>query len=183
MKNFVTILARVKKGDANAFREMVNTFSKRLMAVAKMMAKNQQDAQDILQESFISVFKKIHQFEGVNEHAFYAWMKKIVVNKSLALYKRKYYTHENRIELQDHFSSEPTIYKEFEREEFMKNVYALPVQYRQVVCLYAIEGYSHSEVSEMMGISESTSRSNYSRAKKKLSKIMNTPDNLFYKVN
>ena len=158
-----------QNGNHKAFRELVIQFSGRLMAVAKMMTKNNSDAEDVLQESLISMYKNINQFVGNTEQAFYGWAKKIVINKSLALYRRKYYSHENtQITTDKQLLQAPEIYDQFNREAFMNYVYQLPIQYRQTLCLYALEGYSHSEIAEIMNISESTSRSNFCRAKEKL---------------
>lgn len=167
--NIQKAIKETQNGNHKAFRELVIQFSGRLMAVAKMMAKNSSDAEDILQDSFISMYKNIKQFEGNTEPAFYGWAKKIVINKSLALYRRKYYSHENNeISTDKHISQSPLVYDHFNKEDFMRYVYQLPIQYKQTLCLYALEGYSHNEIAKIMNISESTSRSNFCRAKEKL---------------
>lgn len=175
--HFATVLSKLRNKDTQGFKELVCHFSGRLMTVAKMMTNNNQDAQDVLQEGFISIYQNFNQFEGDNEFALYAWMKKIVINKALAMYKRKYYSHEIRIELKDVSIEEPEVYKKLESEDIMNYIYQLPVQYRQVVCLFAIEGFSHNEIATLMEIKESTSRSHYSRAKKKLHKIISSTNN------
>lgn len=180
---FERLLRRVRKKDASAFRELVYLFSTRLMTIAKMMAKNNQDAEDILQESFILIYEKLSQFDGTQEAAFYAWSKKIVMNKGLSFYRRKYYSLENLIPLKNEHIEKPEVFDNLDKQEFMNLIYQLPIKYKQVVCLYAIEGYSHAEIAKMMGISEGTSRSNYSRAKKKLSKMIHNPTPLFQKIN
>lgn len=169
--NLATVIAKLKQGNHDTFRELVYTHTPKLMTVARIYTRNAEDAKDVLQDAFISIFQKIEQFEGDSESSLLAWMKKIVMNAGLAKYKKMSYTKEifsldNVLEK----SVEPLVLSNFDAEELMKSIYALPLKYKQVIGLYAIEGYSHKEIAEMLNIKPSTSRSTYSRAKVLLQK-------------
>jgi RNA polymerase sigma factor (sigma-70 family) len=171
--NIATVINLLKQEDNGAFRHLVSVYSGRLMAVAKLYTRNHADAQDVLQEGLIVVFEKVHQFEGDEEKAFYGWMKKIVVNLALNKYRRKRSSMETlNIDDQYDIAQEPEVYKSFANQDLLSAMYQLPHKYKQVIGLVAIEGYNHREVSDMLGMKESTSRSIYSRAKKMLLKII-----------
>ena len=141
------------------------------MTVARIYTRNAEDAKDVLQDAFISIYQHIYQFQGNEEKALLAWMKRIVINAGLAKYKKMSYTMEgysldNVLEK----SVEPVALANFDTEELMKAIYSLPLKYKRVIGLYAIEGYSHKEIADMLNIQTSTSRSTYSRAKVLLQK-------------
>lgn len=139
---------------------------------------NTGEAEDVLQNSFIQAFKKIDGLES-NE-MFGSWLKRIVVNHSIdALRKRKIKfisLDANDIEIEV-WEEPPSFFDEKPKKEVIKKIQngikQLPEGYKTVINLYLFEGYDHSEISEILGISESTSRSQYIRAKKKLRKILN----------
>lgn len=171
--NIVSVINLLKQKDNQAFRHLVSAYSGRLMAVAKLYTRNYADAQDVLQEGFIIVFEKVHQFEGTEEKAFYGWMKKIVVNLALNKYRRKRASMETlNIDDQYEVAQEPEVYKSLANKDLLNAMYQLPYKYKQVVGLFALEGYSHKEISELLGMKESTSRSIYTRAKRKLLEII-----------
>ena len=135
------------------------------------MVKNEMEAEDILQYSFVDVFRNMKSFKG--ESTIGAWIKRIVINNCLNhLKKRKLqfvelddsYMH---IAEEDHSEEIP-----FEVGNIRNCIQSLPEGYRVVLNLYLLEGYDHSEISEILGISESTSKSQYSRAKRKLRELI-----------
>ena len=139
------------------------------------IVKDDQEAEDILQESFINAFQYLHSFQGVS--TFGAWLKRIVINKSLnALQKR-------RIEFEDMESAADEAFEEAEVEftdtreieRLRKAIDDLPDGYRVILSLYLLEGYDHLEIAEILGISVGTSKSQYNRAKKKLREMLNIP--------
>lgn len=169
--NLATVISQLKQGNHKTFKELVYKHTPKLMTVARIYTRNSEDAKDVLQDSFISIYQHINQFNGSEEKALLAWMKKIVMNAGLAKYKKMSYTKEafsldNVIEK----SVEPVVLANFDAEELMNSIYSLPLKYKQVLALYAIEGYSHKEVAELLNIEVSTSRSIYSRAKVMLQK-------------
>lgn len=164
--NLATVIAKLKKGDHDTFRELVYKHTPKLMTVARIYTCNSEDAKDVLQDSFISIFQKIEQFQGNTEIALLAWMKKIVMNAGLAKYKRMYYVKESfSLDTVSEKSVDPLVLANFNAQELMNAIYKLPLKYKRVLGLYAIEGYSHKEISVMLDIKTSTSRSIYSRAK------------------
>ncbi len=135
------------------------------------MLNNKEESEDVLQESFISAFKKINQHK--ESSGFGSWLKKIVINKCIDnLYKRKQIFIELKEEIlpAEEFDDEEEI--NFSVEEVMNAITGLPDGYRLILTLYLIENYSHKMIAEKLGISEGTSKSQYSRARKKLGESM-----------
>lgn len=135
------------------------------------------DAEDVLQESFVSAFKNLSSYNGTA--SFGAWLKRIVINNSLNFIKK------NKVEvvpIEDHDRYEiADAEQEYEFlhsvEDVKKAIELLPDGYRLVFSLYLLEGYDHREIAEILGITESTSKSQYNRSKKKLREILNKEGN------
>ena len=124
------------------------------MTVARIYAVSDAEAKDALQDAFILVFKKIETFEGTEERAFFSWMKKFVINVSLSRNQKKYRSMEvgmDGISIDQHRLDSPAL-SNLTQEEIMKTVFSLPEGYRQVFALYAIEGYSHKEIAELLSL-------------------------------
>ena len=169
--NLATVIAKLKNDNHDTFRELVYTYTPKLMTVARIYTRNAEDAKDVLQDAFISIYQHIDQFHGTEEKALLAWMKKIVMNAGLAKYKKMSYTKEGySLENVLEKTVEPLALANFDAEELIKVIYSLPLKYKRVIGLYAIEGYSHKEIANMLNIQTSTSRSTYSRAKALLQK-------------
>jgi RNA polymerase sigma-70 factor (ECF subfamily) len=154
-----------QQGDPGAQHELYDYFKSRMFGICLRYAGNYDDAQDVLQEGFLKVFDKIHQFRF--KGSFEGWIRRIMVNTAL----EKYRDHYRRTRIQDGIpdieddqqldESAP----EIGEMELIGYIQELPPKYRAVFNLYAIEGYSHREVSRMLRISEGTSKSNLSRAR------------------
>jgi RNA polymerase sigma-70 factor (ECF subfamily) len=132
----------------------------------------EEDAEDALQEGFISAFKNLESYRG--DATFGAWLKRIVVNKAINQLKKR--RHETLPE-DDHWDvpepEAPVEYKsEFSVENVRTAIQQLPDGYRSVLSLYLLEGYDHQEIAEIMKISESTSKSQLNRAKNKLKELL-----------
>ncbi|MFH2096925.1 MAG: sigma-70 family RNA polymerase sigma factor [Bacteroidota bacterium] len=152
-------------------------------AICLRYAGNRDDAEDMLQEGFIKIFTKIRQYRG--EGSFEGWMKRIVINTALTGVKKKA-KHFGDISIDkagDRFADEMpddspdqgnarsvVMTTEFSREELLSVINSLPDGYRMVFNLYVIDEYSHNEIASMLNISESTSKSQFSRARKLLQK-------------
>ncbi|MBN1598739.1 MAG: RNA polymerase sigma factor [Bacteroidales bacterium] len=135
-----------------------------MFGVCLRYAGSYQDAEDVLHEGFLKIFEKIYQFQS--RGSFEGWIRRIMVNTALEKYRNQYKV----INIQDNIK-EPE-YDSFEdltdnitAKELTEFIQALSPKYRIVFNLYAIEGYSHKEISEMLNISEGTSKSNLSRAR------------------
>jgi len=135
------------------------------------MVKNEMDAEDLLQNSFVDVFSKLHTFKY--DAAVGAWIKRIVVNNCINFLKKK------RIQLDELTERNDTVYVESSRAEpaysvdtIKKALFQLPDGYRVVFSLYAMEGYDHGEIASILNVSEATSKSQYSRAKRKIRDLL-----------
>ena len=169
--NVEHLIIQLQNKDEQAYKELVFTYTKRLMSVARLYDTSVQDAQDNLQETFVTVFNKIHEFKGKGEGQLYSWMKQILIYKSLNKNQRKYKQTESSLDhVEHHTVLDADALSQLSHQEIIDIVRNLPLGYREVFALYAIEGFSHKEIGERMGIAASSSRSQYSRAKKILQK-------------
>ena len=166
------LVERCKAGDRIAQFELYKKYTKAMHNVAMRITRDVMEAEDVLQEAFVRAFKNLHSFKG--DSTFGAWLKRIVINTSINhLKKRKgeFVDIEDvkldAFEHQPEFSSSSSQMKKI-REAIMK----LPDGYRLVFSLYLIEGYDHKEIGNILKISEATSKSQYSRAKKKLREML-----------
>ncbi|MBS1563780.1 MAG: sigma-70 family RNA polymerase sigma factor [Bacteroidetes bacterium] len=144
-------------------------FSPKMYAVCLRYANNTDDAQDLLQEGFIKVFRNLARFR--NEGSFEGWMRRVFVNTAIEHYRRK--VNLNSIgerEEQTIPDNSLNILDELGERDIVQLVQELAPGYRSVFNMYVIEGYSHKEIGEMMGISEGTSKSQLARAKAILQK-------------
>ena len=149
------------------FQELLyRRYSPRFYAVSLQYAGNTEEARDILQESFIKIFENLESFN--HNGSFEGWMRRIVVNTALERYRNRYYLNRvDDIEAAEEPVTDPgeTDFAGLEAYDLLKMIMELPPKYRMVFNLYAIEGYTHKEISEMLRISEGTSKSNLSRAR------------------
>jgi RNA polymerase sigma factor (sigma-70 family) len=165
------LIEECRQGNSRAQFRLYNQYSKAMYNVAYRILNNREDAEDILQETFVECFRNLASFRF--ESTFGAWLKKILVNKCINQIKKK------KIDL-TLFETLPSDTCEEEAEtnydtrKIFKGIEMLPDGYRIILTLYLLEGYDHSEISQILGISESTSKSQYSRAKEKLRKIITT---------
>jgi len=160
-----------RNGDQKAQFQIYKLYYKAMYNTSLRIVSDTMEAEDIMQESFLSAFEKIETYSGTV--SFGAWLKRIVINRSLdALNRRKmiFEDIEGHHEIRD-TSSEETMYVEdinSKIEEVKNAIERLPDGYRIILSLYLIEGYDHDEIAEILNISSSTSRSQLSRAKQKL---------------
>lgn len=157
------IIEGCRDEDPKAQKELYQMFAGRMFSLCLRYADNEDEAKDNLQEGFIRVFKKIKQYRF--EGSFEGWMRKIMVNTSLQKYRGRlkmnlvYELEEFREHAPENASDLVT------EKDLLQIISELPPRYRLVFNMYAIEGYSHKEISEMLGITEGTSKSNLSRAR------------------
>jgi RNA polymerase sigma factor (sigma-70 family) len=166
------ILKGCLTNNAVAQRELYNKYSPKMLAVCYRFAHNREDAEDMLQEGFIKVFSQIHTFE--NRGAFEGWIRRIVVHTCINILKKNKKFNESvdiihATSVQVREESVPSI---VQAKQVVECIRLLPIGYRTVLNLYAIEGYSHKEIADILEIEESTSRSQYTRAKAMLEDIL-----------
>jgi len=161
------ILAGCIKGKQSAQWELYNRYSRLLLAVCNRYAKDLDEAEDILQEGFVKIFVNIKRFKG--DGPLLAWMRRIMVNTAITHYHKmsKHRYHDDVSEVSESkFEEKGWEESEFTEEELFKIIHQMPDGYRQVFNLYAIEGYKHREIAEILKIDENTSKSQYSRARR-----------------
>jgi RNA polymerase sigma-70 factor (ECF subfamily) len=159
------LIEECRKGSRMAQFSLYRQYSKAMFNIAYRMTNNREDAEDILQETFTECFRNISSFRF--ESTFGAWLKSILINRSINHLKKKKVTlvyPEDLPDVRDSYEEEP----EYNVEKVFSTIEKLPDGYRIILTLYLLEGYDHSEISQILGISESTSKSQYSRAKEKL---------------
>src|SRR5579864_1984785 len=154
------------KNQAAAQRELYNRYSPKMLAVCYRFAHNREDAEDMLQEGFIKVFSQMHTFQ--NKGAFEGWIRRIIVHTCINNLKKNKRFNESL----DIVHAHGVQVREESVPSIVQAIRLLPIGYRTVLNLYAIEGYSHKEIAEMLDIEESTSRSQYTRAKQMLEEIL-----------
>ncbi len=164
------IIDRCKSGEQKAQFQLYKLYYKAMYNTCLRIVNDSLEAEDIMQESFLKAFEKINYYKG--EVSFGAWLKRIVINHSLdELRKRKLDTNSIEdsvfeIKEEEHHDNYEEI--SFKVEEIKEEIQKLPDGYRIVLSLYLIEGYDHDEISNILNINSSTSRSQFARAKKKL---------------
>ena len=156
------LIINCKKRDIKSQSEIYHLFGGKLFALCLKYSKTRQSAEDNLQDAFITIFDKIDQYKF--KGSFEGWMKRIAINTSLQTYRQK-----NVLNLvEENYPDEVEV--EIDEEElsldFLLNIIQqLPERYRMVFNLYVLDGYSHKEISGMLGIAQGTSKSNLSRAR------------------
>ncbi len=153
-----------KKHESHAQRQLYDRFSRKMYALCSRYVKDKMEAEDVLVSSFTKVFERIHQYKG--EGSFEGWLRRIVVNESLSyLRKNKNMYLETDIEAvyqEPNFDKIDTL---LEAEDLLKMINELPMGYRIVFNMYAIDGFSHKEIANHLEINENTSKSQLSRAR------------------
>jgi RNA polymerase sigma-70 factor (ECF subfamily) len=161
------------QGDRHMQEELYRRYAPKMYAVCLRYAGNAMEAEDILQEGFIKIFKKLSSFRG--DGSFEGWIRRIFVNTSIEHFRRKNYLQpvtekeENTIE-----GKYLSVLDTLAERDILDLIQQLSPGYRTVFNMYVIEGYTHKEIGEMLGISEGTSKSQLSRAKVILQDMVRT---------
>ncbi|RFZ95619.1 sigma-70 family RNA polymerase sigma factor [Mucilaginibacter conchicola] len=165
-------IAACKKGDRRAQELVYKHFAAQMFGICRRYTQNTMEAEDILQEAFVKVFTKINLYTG--DGSFEGWVRRIIVNTALTTYRN----NQRRIKTSDLESCEYAVmnYSQTEDADATAHLYnsinMLPQSYRMPFNLFAIEGYSHHEIAEMMGISVMQSRTTVCRARMALRKSL-----------
>jgi RNA polymerase sigma factor (sigma-70 family) len=164
-----------KRGSAKAQSLLYDKYCGAMLGIAMRYSDNQTEAEDVLQEAFLNIFKKIESFEGKNEGSLTLWIKTIVINAALTN-NRKNKKHNFTDDVDDFkIADEEDRYNFGESVEDLQNIQVakimsalkeLPIGYRTVFNLYVVEGYSHQEIAKILEVSENTSKSQLSKARK-----------------
>ncbi len=164
MTNLEDCIKKCSVGDHKAQSALYNHFASRMFGVCLRYSRDPIEAEDNLQEGFVRIFTKIDQYGY--KGSFEGWMRRIMVNTSLEKFRKNshLYPVEDMVIYEGNSFADDTI-SGISAEDLLKIVQQLPPRYRMVFNLYAIEGYSHQEIGQLMNISEGTSKSNLSRAR------------------
>ncbi|MFY0689334.1 MAG: sigma-70 family RNA polymerase sigma factor [Cyclobacteriaceae bacterium] len=161
------IIRGCRKGRQTDQRTLYDRVSGKMLAVCNRYIRDREEAEHVMIGGMVKVFNNIQQYSG--EGSFEGWIRRIMVNESL-MYIRKHRAMSVEVEIEkaDFEPNIEDVSSNLQKEDLMRFVQELPVGYRTVFNLYAIEGYNHAEIADMLGVSENTSKSQLSRARKLL---------------
>ncbi|SDW50750.1 RNA polymerase sigma factor [Aequorivita viscosa] len=157
------LIIQCKKHDSKAQGELYNRYNSILFAICLRYSPNFVEAEDNLQDAFLTIFKKIEQYNG--KGSFEGWIKRVTVNTVLQKYRKQRtfeIVDEGQIEDEEDLIIEE---EEIPLQFLLKIIQELPDRYRLVFSMYVMDGYQHKEIAEMLGISDGTSKSNLARAR------------------
>ena len=165
MEDLEKLISDCKAGKREAQSRLYEMFAPKLFGVCLRYSRDETEAEDTLHEGFILIFSKIGQFSF--KGSFEGWMKRIVVNISLEKCRNRYKMNTvEDISIYESRSVDEDVFAEMNANQLLEMIRDLSPRYRMVFNLFAIDGYSHKEIAEMMGISDGTSKSNLARARK-----------------
>ncbi|GAA0893074.1 RNA polymerase sigma factor [Fulvivirga kasyanovii] len=176
------LIRRCRKQDGQAQKDVYDKYASKMLAICIRYIKEPDQAEDVMISAFMKVFDRIDQFKG--EGSFEGWIRRIMVNESLTYIRRNKGMYlEVDIEYADREPDYNTLSTHLEAEDLLNLIQQLPIGYRTVFNLYAVEGYSHKEIAEQLEISENTSKSQLSRARTLLQKqLLNAEKTLQEKI-
>ncbi len=166
------LIERVLRNDTKAQEILYKKFSSKMYALCLRYARHQMEAEDLLQEGFIKVFAHLNEFKF--NGSFEGWIRRVFTNNAINSVSKKQFKNELYLPDNDEnrASNEVTIIDKISEQELIKLISSLPLGYRTIFNLYVIDGYSHLEIAELLEISESTSRSQLTKAKKHLRDLL-----------
>ncbi|MDJ1502298.1 RNA polymerase sigma factor [Xanthocytophaga agilis] len=163
------------KGNENAMKQFYQHFHGYALSICIAYTDNQDDAVEIMNDGFLKAFQSLSKQQNIN--TLKSWLRRIIVNTAIDHYRRNQHLRNNkslekaRIYPTKEYGEE-YVYAQLSAEEILKQVQQLPAPYRMVFSLYVLEGYSHREIAEKLGIAESTSRSHLSEANNRLRELL-----------
>ena len=160
-----TLVIECVKGNIRAQRELFDKYAQKMLGVCMRYTKNTEQAEDILQDGFIKVYGKLKDFK--NEGSLEGWIRRVMVNTALDQIRKngKQLGEVNIDDVGYKIENNSFTLEKMMAEDLMKLVQSMPEGYKVVFNMFAIEGYSHGEIAKTLGISENTSKSQYSRAR------------------
>ena len=178
-KNYKKLISKSKKGNRNAQYELYELFAPKMLSVCRQYIKNLEVAEEVMLNGFLTMFSHLDSLE--NQGSFEGWIRRIMVNEAISqLRKKEKLLLKEETEIEN--SKDHVVYIEtsLEENEIQKMIDALPEGYKTVFVLYAVEGYKHSEIAELLQISENTSKTQLFKARKMLQKMINKENILSY---
>ncbi len=166
------LIKEAKQGSAAAQKYLFNQLAEKMLMICRRYVKSQEDAEELMLDGFYKFFKNLSSFNFQGDAALYAWLKKIMINECLMfLRKKNVFTIVTEAEVED-ISLQEKALNNLSANEIFKMIVQLPVGYRTVFNLYVIEGMTHAEIASLLGIAEGTSKSQLSKAKILLQKLL-----------
>ena len=178
-KNYSKLIAKASKGDRRAQHQLFEMFSPKMLGVCRQYLKNNDLAEEVMLSGFFKMFAHLNDFK--NEGSFEGWIRRIMVNESISQLrkdKKLHFVSETGIDNTTEHST--FIETELEEADIQKMIDSLPDGYKTVFVLYAVEGYKHSEIGELLQISENTSKTQLFKARKMLQNMVKQQNNLSY---
>ncbi|MCF8715052.1 RNA polymerase sigma factor [Joostella atrarenae] len=168
----IDLIEKCKNNDRKSQMRLYDMYCDGMYCISMRYVKNTNDAQDVMQEAFIKAFQKLDQFKA--EVTFGAWLKRIVINKCLDFLKSKqqFQISIEETDLQLVADNNWKVDEDVDVSEVKKAIEELPEKYKYVLMLYLIEGYDHEEISQILGINNTTSRTHLLRGKQKLKMLL-----------
>ena len=168
----IDVVEQCKANDRKAQMRLYKQYCEGMFCVAMRFVQNSDDAEDVVQESFIKAFQRIHQFKG--EVTFGAWLKRIVINKSIDFLKSR---NNKLIELDENYmhieeDDDWTVDNDITIAKVKRTIGLLPEKYKYVVMMFLIEGYDHKEIAQVLKLTETTSRTRLLRGKGYLKELL-----------
>lgn len=173
MKHFTAAFVKLcKKGDRQAQRQLFETLYASMFRVSQRYIPQHTEAEDCTMRALMRMYQRLPEFEFNGEHSLFMWVRKMVVNEALMELRKKnsFYlmTEETVAEIPD----QSDVLQQMHAEELVELITQLPTGYRTVLNLFVVEGYAHKEIAEMLGITESTSKTQYQKARARLKKMV-----------
>lgn len=178
-KNYISLIAKAKKGNRRAQQQLFDLFAPKMLSICRQYIKQSDVAEDVMISGFYKVFKHLDSFKG--EGSFEGWIRRIMVNEAISQLRRdKKLLFNDTEEIENSMEHVAYIESELGVAEIQKMIDSLPNGYKTVFVLYAVEGYKHSEIAELLHITESTSKSQLFKARKMLQHKVNKENKLSY---
>lgn len=159
------LISECLKNNRKAQKELYDRFSYKMMGVCRRYTNSLEDAEDVMIEGFTTVFEKLSMYSG--DGSFEGWIRRIMINAAISHYRnnKKHRFHADIDECYDVQQNQETAVDMMGAKQIMKLVETMPDGYRMVFNLFAVEGFSHAEIAQQLGVSEGTSKSQYAKAR------------------
>jgi len=178
-KNYSSLIAKAKKGNRRAEQELFELFAPKMLSICRQYVKNNNLAEEVMLTGFLKVFTHLENFAA--QGSFEGWIRRIMVNESISqLRKDKKLLFRDDIEIENSMVQVVYVETELEVAEIQLLIDALPDGYKTVFVLYAVEGYKHGEIAELLQISESTSKTQLFKARRMLQAKVNKQNIISY---
>ena len=171
--NTKDLIEKSKSGDRKAQQQLYQRLSIPMMGVCLRYMNSKEDAEDVLLEGFYKVFKNLKKFKYESEIAFFGWVKRIMINESLMMIRKNKDIQVLAINEDLDREADLSPLSNLQTADLLKMIKSIPIGYRTVFNLYEVEGFSHQEISDQLGVSIGTSKSQLFKAKKMLRQMLN----------